>query len=348
MPLCKLYYNKLDICISVLYNKIKNIDEVIGIGLNNMNKYMLTALKALSHVDIKKNYKLIRQAYLIAKKPRIKLTYQTWDYFVNNNGYSVPVRIFSPASKKIKGIDIKKYPCIVFLHGGGWVTEDVDTYEKTCLTISRKTGHIVICVDYRLAPENPFPVALTDCYNVVRAVIRWHKVSGVPHKITLMGDSAGGNLAAAVSLYMRDKGEKIVDRQILIYPATYNNHTETSPFPSVVENGTDYILTSKHISDYLDLYCGGEEARKSPYCAPLLTDDFSNQPETLIITAEFDPLRDEGEEYGRKLKEAGNPVTVKRVKNAMHGYFTLSANYSAVKESYNIINEFLGRNQSDE
>lgn len=310
-----------------------------------MNKYMLTALKALSHVDIKKNYKLIRQAYLIAKKPRIKLTYQTWDYYIKNNGHSILIRIFSPSNKKIEGPAIKKYPVIVFLHGGGWVTEDVDTYEKTCRTISRQTGHVVVAVDYRLAPENPFPIALMDCYKVVRAVIRWHKVSGVPHKITLMGDSAGGNLAAAVSLYMRDKGEKTVDRQILIYPATYNNHTKTSPFPSVIENGTDYILTSKHICDYMDLYCGKAEDRKSPYCAPLLADDFSNQPKTLIITAQYDPLRDEGEEYGRKLKEAGNSVIIHRVEDALHGYFTLSANYSVVKESYHIINQFLREEQ---
>ncbi len=313
-----------------------------------MNKYMLNALKALSHVDIKKNYKLIRQAYIIAKKPRIKLTYQTWDYYIKNSGHNIPIRIFSPASKKLEGLALKKYPVIVFLHGGGWVMEDVDTYEKACLTIARQTGHIVVAVDYRLAPENPFPAALMDCYKVVRAIIRWHKVSDVPHKITLMGDSAGGNLAAAVSLYMRDKGEKTVDRQILIYPATYNNHTETSPFPSVIENGTDYILTSKHICDYMDLYCSKEEDRENPYCAPLLADDFSNQPETLIITAQYDPLRDEGEEYGRKLKEAGNSVIIHRVKDAMHGYFTLSINYSAVKESYHIINQFLRGSKSNE
>jgi acetyl esterase/lipase len=306
-----------------------------------MNKYMRAALKALSHVDIKKNYKLIRQAYTIAKKPRIKLTYQTWDYYVKNNGHKVPIRVFSPASKRIEDIAVKAYPVIVFLHGGGWVTEDVDTYEKTCLTVARRTGHIVVAVDYRLAPEHPFPAALTDCHKVVRAVLRWHKAAGVSHKVTLMGDSAGGNLAAALSLYMRDRGEKPVDRQILIYPATYNNHTETSPFPSVIENGTDFILTAKHIRDYMDLYCDRTEDRESPYCAPLLAADFSGQPETLILTAQYDPLRDEGEAYGRKLKEAGNAVIVHRIKNALHGYFTLSLNFSAVKESYGIINQFL-------
>jgi len=310
-----------------------------------INKYMRAALKTLSqvvvNVDINTNYKLIRQLQRAAKKPRIKLTYQTWDYNIKTNSHNIPIRMFSPEIRRIQSDDRTKYPVIVFIHGGGWVTEDLDSYEKTCLTIARQTGHAVIAVDYRLAPENPFPAALDDCYKAIKAVMRWHVTSGSPHKITLMGDSAGGNLAAAVSLYMRDRGEKTVDRQILIYPATYNDHTETSPFLSVSENGTDYILTSKHVCEYMDLYCGNEENRASPYFAPLLADDFSNQPDTLIITAQYDPLRDEGEEYGRKLKEAGNSVVVRRIDDTLHGYFSLTIRYSAVKKSYNIINQFL-------
>jgi len=309
-----------------------------------INKYMRTALKALSNmymnVDIKTNYKLIRQIQRAAKRPRIKI-YQTWDYYIKNDDRRIPVRMFSPVNERIKAADKIKYPVIIFLHGGGWVTGDLDSYEKTCLTIARQTGHVIIAVDYRLAPEHPFPAALEDCYKAVKAVMRWHKMSGSPHKINLMGDSAGGNLAAAVSLYMRDRGEKTVDKQVLIYPATYNNHTENSPFLSVAENGTDYILTSKHICDYMALYCSKEEDRGSSYCAPLLAGDFSAQPDTLIITAQYDPLRDEGEEYGRKLKEAGNSVLVHRIEDALHGYFSLTIKFSAVRKSYAIINKFL-------
>ena len=310
-----------------------------------INKYMHTALKALSDlylsVDIKTKYGLIRRVERIARKPRIKLMYQTWDSYINSGSHDIPIRIFSPENKRIESLERTNYPVIVFLHGGGWVTGDLDSYEKLCLTAARQTGNIVVAVDYRLAPENPFPAALEDCYEAVKAVMRQYGAPGSSRKITLMGDSAGGNLAAAVSLYMRDKGEKTVDRQILIYPATYNNHTQTSPFPSVSENGTGYILTSKHICDYMDLYCHKAEDRLSPYCAPLLAGDFSNQPDTLIITAQYDPLRDEGEEYGRRLKEAGNSVTVRRVNNTLHGYFALPIRFSAVKESYDIINEFL-------
>jgi len=313
-----------------------------------INKYIRTALKTLSHIDIKTNYKLIRQVERAVKKPRIRL-YQKWDYYIKTGEHNIPIRMFSPVTEKIERIDYLKYPVIVFLHGGGWVTGDLDSYERVCLTVARQTGHVLIAVDYRLAPENPFPAALEDCYKTVKAVMRWHKLSGSPHKITLMGDSAGGNLAAAVSLYMRDHGEKTVDRQILIYPATYNDHSAASPFPSVAENGTDYVLTAKHVCDYMDLYCGNKEDRSSPYCAPLLSGDFTNQPDTLIITAQYDPLRDEGEEYGRKLKEAGNYVVIRRIDNALHGYFSLSIKFSIVRKSYDIINQFLrGEKTQDE
>ena len=318
-----------------------------------INKYIRAALKTLSNVnenmDMKKNYKLIRQLGRVTKRPRVKLTYQPWDSYIKTGELKIPIRIFSPTKERAEALDKTAYPVIVFLHGGGWVTGDVDTYEKTCLAIARQTDHMVVAIDYRLAPENPFPAALEDCYSVVRAVVRWNTISGAYRKVILMGDSAGGNLAAALSLYMRDRGDKPVDKQILIYPATYNNHTEASPFPSIIENGTDYILTSKHICDYMDLYCAREEDRISSYCAPLLADDFSGQPDTLIITAEYDPLRDEGEEYGRKLQEAGNRAVIHRMENAMHGYFSLSVRYSMVKESYRIINRFLREeNEPDE
>ncbi|MCL1916711.1 MAG: alpha/beta hydrolase [Peptococcaceae bacterium] len=306
-----------------------------------INRYMHTALKTLSNipVDVKTDYQLIRRIQRIAKKPRLRLTYQTWNSHIKNGSCTIPIRLFSPVGRKITSLANAGYPLIIFLHGGGWVTEDLETYEKTCRIIARQTRHILIAVDYRLAPEYPFPAALEDCYKAVRTIMRWHRISGSSHKIALMGDSAGGNLAAAVSLYMRDRGEKTVDRQVLIYPATYNDHTETSPFPSVAENGTDYILTSKHLRDYMDLYCRGAD-RDSPYCAPLLANDFSNQPDTLILTAQYDPLRDEGEEYGRKLQAAGNSVWMHRI-DALHGYFSLPLTFAAVKESYTLINQFL-------
>lgn len=314
-----------------------------------INKYMRAALRALSNanLDIKVNYKLIRQIEHNARKPRIKFTYQTWDYYINvnnnsNGEYKIPLRVFTPTGRKITAFSDISYPVIIFFHGGGWVTGDLDIYEKVCMSIAKRTCHAVAAVDYRLAPENPFPAALEDCYTAVKEIIKLSETLGVPfERITLMGDSAGGNLAAAVSMYMRDKGEQPLKKQILIYPVTYNDHSGTSPFESVLENGTDYLLTSKRVCDYTDLYCGKQSDRQSPYFAPLLAEDFSNQPDTLILTAQYDLLRDEGEEYGDKLKNGGNHVVTCRMKDALHGYFSLPAQFSAVRESYEIINKFL-------
>ena len=130
-------------------------------------------------------------------------------------------------------------------------------------------------------------------------------------------------------------------RQILLYPAVNNNHTpEGSQFDSIRENGTDYLLTSKRVCEYMELYRSSEEDLQSPYFAPLLG-ELSHQPDTLIITAEYDPLRDEGEEYGRRLKAAGNRVEIHRIPDALHGFFSLPPNFSQVKSCYEIISRFL-------
>ena len=139
----------------------------------------------------------------------------------------------------------------------------------------------------------------------------------------------------------RDRGEFLPARQILIYPSTGNDHSEGSPFPSVRENGSGYLLTSKRVRDYMELYCPSARDMKNPYVAPLLAEDFSNQPDTLIITAEYCPLRDEGEAYGDKLREAGNRVEIFRMPDALHGYFSLPVRFTQVRRTYELINKFL-------
>ena len=208
--------------------------------------------------------------------------------------------------------------------------------------MAKLTGHVVVSVDYRLAPEHPFPAGLEDCYAVARDIFLDAQLLGVPaESITLIGDSAGGNLAAALSLLARDRGEFLPRRQILLYPATYNDHTARSPFPSVRENGEGYILTAKRIGEYMELYASCGADRKSPYFAPLLAEDLSGQPDTLIITAQYDPLRDEGEAYGKKLLAEGNRVKIHRIGEALHGFITLPPTLRVVKEAYGVINEFL-------
>ena len=158
-----------------------------------------------------------------------------------------------------------------------------------------------------------------------------------------MGDSAGGNLTAAVCLMARDRGDFTPKRQILIYPALGNCYTEESPYPSVHENGSDYLLTAVKMEHYLPLSQPPEQHSQNPYFAPILENNLKDLPETLVLTAEYDPLRDEGEAYAKNLEEAGNHVKLHRIHGAFHGFFALGIKFLHVQESFKYINEFLNK-----
>lgn len=304
-----------------------------------INKAMLAALKTLSSpdIDIKKAYKLQRKVIDITAKRFQLLPFHRQDLQIPVGDHFVPIRAFFPTQEQ----ELRP-PVILFLHGGGWVTGNVNSYDRVCGTLSRTFHRVVLSVDYRLAPEYRFPAGLEDCYAVARSLLlQGIPFSVQPDELILMGDSAGGNLAAAVSQMARDRGEFAIRQQILLYPATGNDHTKTSPFPSVIENGTDYLLTSRRICDYMELYVSSPEDYQNPYFAPLLAKDLSNQPRTLIVTAEFDPLRDEGEAYGKKLAEAGNSVQIERIPDALHGFFSLTNRFEPVRRCNDILTEFL-------
>lgn len=306
-----------------------------------LNKAMQRALKALSYQDInlKKNYKLVRKVETITHPYYLKPFYKTWDHKMVFDNHEIPVRIFS--------IDEKVRPLLLFFHGGGWVTGNIDTYNNVCANLSSTTGCKVLSVDYRLAPEYPFPCGLEDCYFVAKEIFSHsEEFFGIaPEQITLIGDSAGGNLAAALSIMARDRGEFLPKKQILLYPAVNNDFSENSPFDSIRENGTDYLLTIKKLCDYMDLYGKTEEDRQNPYFAPLLAKDLSNQPDTMIVTAEFDPLRDEGEAYGKKLKDFGNEVVVYRMPDVLHGFFSLPHKHKPVRRCCRWIRKFVHKDQ---
>ena len=302
-----------------------------------INKAMRAALKALSYPDLKtqQSYPLQRTVINVTHKHLLRPLYRIWDHKLDAGDHEIPMRIFSP---EIAG----EFPVLLFFHGGGWVTGNIDSYDKVCANLAKYTNCTVVSVDYRLAPEHRFPAGLEDCYLALQEVAEFAPaIGGRQDNITLIGDSAGGNLAAAVSLLARDRDGRRAKRQILLYPSAWNDHTEASPFASVRENGTDYLLTSKKVSDYMALYQSCDEDRSSPYFAPLLAQDLSGQPDTLVITAEYDPLRDEGEAYGQKLAAAGNRVEIKRLKDALHGFISLNPRYTHVKQSYFIINRFM-------
>lgn len=301
-----------------------------------ISKMMALALRALSYAEpAGRDYRLER-IFQSLTHPSLPLLYTVWEHHVlSRDGYEVPMRIFYPKAMCSEEV-------LLFFHGGGWVSGTIDTYSKTCADLAEAVGRRVVSVDYRLAPEHPFPAGLEDCYAAARELFLHSDLfhGGVPGVI-LIGDSAGGNLSAAVSLLAAARGEFRVERQILIYPAVYYDYTGASPFPSVRENGEGYLLTSEKIQEYMELYSPDPQLRKSPYVAPILAPELSGQPETLIVTAEYDPLRDEGEAFGEKLRKAGCTVWVKRFPDMLHGFFSLPARFAPVRLCHAYIKRFL-------
>ena len=309
-----------------------------------ISKTKRTILHALSYGNIE--VEASRRLADIKKLDAMRIFFKTLDTKVYNGNHEVPIRLYFPSEEAMSGepVEGEKYPVLLFFHGGGWVTESVENYDRVCSRMAQSTGHIVMSVEYRLAPEYRFPVPLEDCYAAAKALYTGHLVLPAdPDRITIIGDSAGGNLAAAVCLKARDTGDFAPKKQILIYPAVSNCYTKKSPYKSVQENGQDYLLTAVKMEDYLKLYESSTEDRQNPYFAPILAKDLSHMPETLILTAEFDPLRDEGEEYGKRLKKANNYVEIHRIPDALHGYFALGIRFLHVQESFEIMNCFLNK-----
>ena len=305
---------------------------------------MKTILHALSYgnIEVESSRKLADLKQLDAMRIFLKKL----DAKVYNGDYEVPIRVYFPTEEAMQAgvVEGNTFPILLFFHGGGWVTESVENYDRVCSRMAQATAHIVVSVEYRLAPEHKFPIPLEDCYAAAKALYTNQLFLNTdPEKITIIGDSAGGNLTASVCLMARDRGEFTPRRQILIYPALGNCYTEESPYRSVQENGSDYLLTAVKMEDYLTLYQSSEEDRQNPYFAPILEKNLKNLPETLVLTAEYDPLRDEGEAYAGKLQAAGNMVELHRIRGAFHGFFALGIKFLHVQESFKYINEFLNK-----
>jgi acetyl esterase len=227
----------------------------------------------------------------------------------------IPLRVYIPDAEAPR-------PAMVYFHGGGWVVCDLDTHEVVCSAIARRAGAVVIAVDYRLAPEHSFPAAVTDCYAATNWVAENSERLGIdPDRISVGGDSAGGNLGTVVSLKARNAGGPAIASQILVYPVTDLSSFGTGSYEEFADG---YHLTRAEMEWFRDYYTPNSEDRKSPLASPLLADDLSGLPPAVIITAECDPLRDEGEAYAQRLRDAGVSVTATRYKGMIHPFFSLS------------------------
>lgn len=309
-----------------------------------MNPLLRAVLRlfAAPRVDMREDYPAVRRIQRgLAARPLPR--YRTLDREIlsDDGEHAIPVRVFRPRERT-------RDPLLVFFHGGGWVTGDIESYTPACATMADLTGCVVASVDYRLAPEHPFPAGLEDCLRVARLLLAEPQRAGLnsADDIILVGDSAGGNLAAVVSQELRRAGHRGPSRQILLYPVTNDDHNpETSPFESVRRHGSDYRLTSTEVQDYMELYVPDPGARRDPRVAPLLAENLADQPSTLLITAELDLLCDEGEAYGRALADAGNEVRLHRIDGALHGFITLPRFARSLRAAYEHIVAFLDEDE---
>ena len=212
-------------------------------------------------------------------------------------------------------------PIIVWYHGGGFVIGDLETADRTCRKLATHTGALVVSVDYALAPERPFPAGPNDCFDALRWVIdNAATIGGDPSRVAVAGDSAGGNMAAVTAIRARDEGISL-RFQLLVYPVTDCTMTSTS----YTENAEGYLLTADSMDWFINHYLSGGADPKDPRVSPLFADDLRGLAPALVITAEFDPLRDEGEAYAERLKDAGSEVELKRFDGQIHGFFGMGA-----------------------
>jgi len=243
----------------------------------------------------------------------------------------VPSRLYRPNADKNLGL-------LVYYHGGGWVIGGLDSHDATCRSLANRMGHAVLSVDYRLAPENPFPAAVEDAMCSLRWAYENASELGInPDRIAVGGDSAGGNLAAVVS---QQRPVPLVF-QLLIYPAT----DMTASFPSHVENAAGPVLTTQAMQWFTNHYMPTGADLKDPLASPHFAPDslLKGAPPALIITAELDPLRDEGEEYGRRLIANGVTASVVRFNGMFHSFFQMQQLLDDANTAHNMAAFFTAR-----
>jgi acetyl esterase len=240
----------------------------------------------------------------------------TADRTVPGPAGDIPVRVYTPAGDGPK-------PVILYFHGGGWVIGDIEVCDNPVRRIANRTGAVAVSVDYRLAPEHVYPAAFDDCFAATAWVVEHAaELGGDPERVAVCGDSAGGNLAAAVAIAARDRQGPRLAAQLLLYPVTDFDFT-TGSYRS---NGDGYLLTRGAMEWFWAHYLGAQDVPKEPYACPARADGFADLPPAFVATCEFDPLRDEGEAYATKLRAAGNDVTAKRYDGMLHGFaWTLGA-----------------------
>jgi acetyl esterase len=234
--------------------------------------------------------------------------------FIPGPTADLPVRIYTPNG-------VAPFPALVYFHGSGWTISNIELADAPHRALANRTGCVVIAVNYQKAPEHKYPTPFDDAY----ATLEWvhNHAAGLsvdPSRIGVGGDSAGGNLAAAICLKARDRRGPDIAFQLLVYPATDCRFD----LPSMVENSEGYLLTTAGVRWFWGQYLADPADADDPYACPMRAVDFIGLPPAVIITAEYDPLRDDGEAYASRLSEAGVPVVLRRYEGMVHGFLWAS------------------------
>lgn len=277
------------------------LDRLVSLGAPELH--------TLSPKDARKAFDMLAQ--LSGLKPEAVARVE--DRLIPGPLGQIPVRLYTPQGQA-------PFPLLIFFHGGGFVIGSIELYDEFCRALANGAGCIVMSVDYRLAPEHKFPAAVEDCY----AATKWlaanaRAIGGDSVRIAVGGDSAGGNLAAVVALMARDRGTVPIVLQLLMYPATDLAHDTLS----AQENAKGYFLTRDEMIWFRSLYLSSDADQDNPYASPLRAQNLRRLPPALVITAEYDPLRDEGEAYAARLREAGVTTICTRYDGMIHVFLSL-------------------------
>jgi acetyl esterase len=257
-------------------------------------------------------------------------------------GRDIPVRMYTPLEGEAP------YPALVFYHGGGWIIGDLDSYDSICRHIANLAKCKVISVDYRLAPEHKFPAAVHDAYDSFEWIVQHAgELELDADRLAIGGDSAGGNLAAVTAIREKENGQNHISFQWLLYPSTgYKNED----VPSLKENAEGYFLTRELMDWFRMHYFEKEEDILHPYASPIFFNDFKGLPPALIVTSQFDPLRDIGKNYADALKEAGVSVLYKNYEGLIHGFMNFHTDVPAAQiafeEAIQVLADHFGTQQA--
>ncbi len=280
-------------------------------------KALLTAIAvagdpAIDKIPLSLAREQVEKGYARMKIPSQKV-HSNIDILIPGPAGNLPARIYYPSDKE-------NLPLLLFFHGGGWVFFHLDAYDPICTHLCQASECIVVSVDYRLAPEYKFPAATDDCLAATKwmAAHAWEwKID--PDRIILAGDSAGGNLATVTALRIRDEGGPALSGQVLIYPVTDYTQPEKASYHEFSEG---YGLTREAMFWFWEKYLDQEEDKTNPYAIPLLAENLSGLPPALIIVTGYDPLKDEGIAYARRLDEAGVTVKLSVYEDMIHGFLS--------------------------